>query len=300
MLTVENLVKKFKDKTAVDNISFIAEQGKIFGLLGPNGAGKTTTIRTVLNIIKPTSGKILFNNEPIRRDFLDNVGYLPEERGLYKKSKVMDIILYFSELKGLTRSVASKNAKEWMEKLNISSYSDKKVEELSKGNQQKVQFIISVIHDPKLLILDEPFSGFDPINQQEIKEFILSFVSSGKIVILSTHQMDTVEKLCQEILLIDNGKEICKGTLSEIKRNFGGNNIRLEFSGNQKMVWNMPEVLAHDSYSNCAEIQLRDDINPTDFLRKIIPEISIKGFNVIEPTLNKIFIDLVNQNSGRN
>jgi ABC-2 type transport system ATP-binding protein len=299
MLSVENLVKRFKDKTAVNNISFIAEPGKIFGLLGPNGAGKTTTIRTVLNIIKPTSGKILFNNEPIKNDFLDQVGYLPEERGLYKKSKVMDIILYFSELKGLTRSDALQRAKNWMKKLNIVEYADKKVEELSKGNQQKIQFIISVIHDPKLLILDEPFSGFDPINQQEIKEFILSFVSSGKIIILSAHQMDTVEKLCQEILLIDNGKEICKGSLSEIKRNFGGNNIRLEFSGNQKMVWNMPEIINYDVYSNYAEIQLKDDVNPTDFLKKILPEISIRGFSVIEPTLNKIFIDLVNENSGR-
>lgn len=300
MLSVENLVKRFKDKTAVDNISFIAEPGKIFGLLGPNGAGKTTTIRTVLNIIKPTSGKILFNNEPIRNDFLDKVGYLPEERGLYKKSKVIDIILYLSELKGLTRSDALQRAKNWMKILNIVEYSDKKLEKLSKGNQQKIQFIISVIHDPKLLILDEPFSGFDPINQQEIKEFILSFVSSGKIIILSTHQMDTVEKLCQEILLIDNGKEICKGTLSQIKRNFGGNNIRLEFSGNQKMVWNLPEVINHDVYSNYAEIQLKDDVNPTDFLKKILPEISIRSFSVIEPTLNKIFIDLVNENSGSN
>jgi ABC-2 type transport system ATP-binding protein len=299
MLTVENLVKKFKDKTAVDNITFSAEPGKIFGLLGPNGAGKTTTIRTVLNIIKPTSGKILFNNEPIRQNFLDNVGYLPEERGLYKKSKVVDIILYFSELKGLSRSVASQKAKEWLEKLNVTTYSNKKLEELSKGNQQKIQFIIAVIHDPKLLILDEPFSGFDPINQQEIKEFILSFISSGKIIILSTHQMDTVEKLCQEILLIDNGKEICKGTLSEIKRNFGGNNIKLEFTGNQKVVWDMPEVVSHDSYGNYAEIQLKEDVNPTEFLRKILPDISIKNFSVIEPTLNKIFIDLVKQNSGR-
>jgi ABC-2 type transport system ATP-binding protein len=299
MLSVENLVKKFKDKTAVDNISFSAEPGKIFGLLGPNGAGKTTTIRTVLNIIKPTSGKILFNNEPIRQNFLDNVGYLPEERGLYRKSKVMDIILYFSELKGLTRTEAAGRAKIWMKKLNVGLYSDKKLEELSKGNQQKIQFIISIIHDPKLLILDEPFSGFDPINQQEIKEFILSFVSLGKTIILSTHQMDTVEKLCQEILLIDNGKEICKGTLSEIKRNFGGNNIRIEFSGNQKMIWDMPEVVNHDVYSNYAEIQLKDDVNPTDFLKKILPEISIRSFSVVEPTLNKIFIELVKQNSGK-
>ena len=299
MISVRNLKKFFGDVKAVDGIDFDVYRGEIFGLLGPNGAGKTTTIRTVLNIIKPTSGKILFNNEPIRQNFLDNVGYLPEERGLYKKSKVVDIILYFSELKGLSRSVASQKAKEWLEKLNVTTYSNKKLEELSKGNQQKIQFIIAVIHDPKLLILDEPFSGFDPINQQEIKEFILSFISSGKIIILSTHQMDTVEKLCQEILLIDNGKEICKGTLSEIKRNFGGNNIKLEFTGNQKVVWDMPEVVSHDSYGNYAEIQLKEDVNPTEFLRKILPDISIKNFSVIEPTLNKIFIDLVKQNSGR-
>jgi len=300
MLSVENLVKRFKDKTAVNDISFLVDRGKIFGLLGPNGAGKTTTIRTILNIIKPTSGRILFNSEPIKKDFLNHIGYLPEERGLYKKGKVIDIINYFSELKGLRKHEASLRAKKWLDKLQISPYSNKKVEELSKGIQQKVQFIISIIHDPDILILDEPFAGFDPINQKEIKELILSYVSSGKIVILSTHQMDTVEKLCQEILLIHNGIEICKGVIADIKKNFGGNNIRLEFYGMNPEIRRLPEILNYDGYSNYAEIQLRDDVNPSEFLKKILSEVSVKSFSVIEPTLNKIFIDLVNQNSAKN
>ena len=189
MLSVENLVKEFQNTTAVDNISFKVEPGKIFGLLGPNGAGKTTTLRTVLNIIKPTSGKILFNDELITTDFLNSIGYLPEERGLYRKSKVIDVILYFAELKNMSRTEAVKQADSWLKRLDIFHYRNKKIDELSKGNQQKIQFIMSVIHNPQLLIFDEPFTGFDPINQQEIRELIFSFLSEGKIIILSTHQM---------------------------------------------------------------------------------------------------------------
>ncbi|MCZ6704070.1 MAG: ATP-binding cassette domain-containing protein, partial [Ignavibacteria bacterium] len=193
MLEVNNLVKEFQKTTAVDNISFKVEPGKIFGLLGPNGAGKTTILRTVLNIIKPTSGKVLFNDQLITADFLNRVGYLPEERGLYRKSKVIDVILYFAELKNMSRTEGVKQADSWLKRLDIFHYRNNKIEELSKGNQQKIQFIMSVIHNPQLLIFDEPFTGFDPINQQKIRELIFSFVSEGKIIILSTHQMETAE-----------------------------------------------------------------------------------------------------------
>jgi len=208
MLLVKNLTKKFKNSVAVNNLSFNVVPGKIFGLLGPNGAGKTTTIRTVLNIIKPTSGTIIFNGKPITNQFFNQIGYLPEERGLYRRSKVIDVLKYFAELKNLSSTKAIKTADNWLKRLKIEHYRNKRIEELSKGNQQKIQFITAVFHDPDLLILDEPFTGFDPINQQEIKELILSFVSSGKIIILSTHQMDTAEKLCDEILLMNNGKEV--------------------------------------------------------------------------------------------
>ena len=295
MLSVKNLTKKFKHSVAVNDLSFNVVPGKIFGMLGPNGAGKTTTIRTVLNIIKPTSGTIIFNGKPITNQFFNQIGYLPEERGLYKKSKVIDVLKYFAELKNLSSNEAVKTADNWLGKLNIEHYRNKKIEELSKGNQQKIQFITAVFHDPDLLILDEPFSGFDPINQQEIKELILSFVSSGKIIILSTHQMDTAEKLCDEILLINNGQEVTSGDLVDIKKRFGGNNIKLQYSGNGEFLKSFPEVIQYESYSNYAEVQLSDNISPSEFLHKIVNKIEIQHFSVIEPTLNKIFIDLIKE-----
>jgi ABC-2 type transport system ATP-binding protein len=295
MLLVEGLTKIFKDVTAVDNISFKIEPGKIFGLLGPNGAGKTTTIRTVLNIIKPTSGTIAFEDKPITYEFFNIIGYLPEERGLYKKSKVLDVILYFAELKKMSKKKAEEEAVLWLKKLEIENYKSKKIEELSKGNQQKIQFITAVIHNPKLLILDEPFSGFDPINQQIIKELILDFVNSGKVIMLSTHQMETAEKLCTDILLINEGKEVCSGNLSQIKKKFGSNMVKLEYQGDGSILNNLPYVIHVDNYSNYAEVQLKDDVQPYEFLRNIVDKIKVNQFTVIEPTLNKIFIDVIKE-----
>jgi len=297
MLIVKNLVKKFNSTVAVDNISLTVNPGKIFGLLGPNGAGKTTTIRTILNIIKPTSGEIIFNGNPISYDYYNLIGYLPEERGLYKRSRVIDVLVYFAALKNLSNRNATNFADFWLKKLNISEYRNKKIEELSKGNQQKIQLIAAIIHNPSLLILDEPFTGFDPINQQEVKDLILSFVSEGKTIILSTHQMELAEKLCEDILLINNGKEVSSGKLSDIKKNFGGNNIRLGFTGDNSFLKHFPEIIKHDNYNNYSDIQLRDDIIPAEFLKKMIGIIDVNHFSVIEPSLNKIFIDLIRKNS---
>ena len=295
MLVVENLRKEYKNIVAVDNISFKVEEGRIFGILGPNGAGKTTTLRAVLNIIRPTSGKITFNNKPITNEFLNTIGYLPEERGLYKRSKVTDVILYFAGLKKMPRNKALSEAKSWLKKLEIEQYADKKIEELSKGNQQKVQFIVSVVHDPDLLILDEPFTGFDPINQTLIKETILSFVTAGKIIILSTHQMETVEKLCSDILLINKGVELYLGSLANLKKNFGTNTVKIEFDGDAEFISSLNGVQNVDRYRNYAEVQLKDNIDPSEFLKMIVNKIKIKSFSVLEPTLNKIFIDVINQ-----
>ncbi len=295
MLKVQNLTKQYKDVTAVNDISFQVNEGEIFGLLGPNGAGKTTTIRTVLNIIKATTGSILFEGKPITDEFFNIIGYLPEERGLYRKSKVADVITYFAALKNMSKPDAVNKADEWLDRLNIGNYKNKKIEELSKGNQQKIQFITAVIHNPKLLILDEPFTGFDPINQQQIKELILSFVSSGKIIILSTHQMDTAEKLCSKIFLMNKGREICSGSLSEIKKKFGGNFVKIEYEGDASFLSEHEAVLHIDNYSNYAEVQLKEKVNRHDFLRSIVDKIDINQYSVIEPTLNKIFIDAINQ-----
>jgi ABC-2 type transport system ATP-binding protein len=297
MLKVTNLVKEYKDVTAVNNISFSVKPGKIFGLLGPNGAGKTTTIRTVLNIIKPTSGEITYNNKVIGQEFFNIIGYLPEERGLYKKSKVEDVLIYFAALKNLDKHSTSSKIDEWLQRLNISEYRNRKVEELSKGNQQKIQFITAVLHDPEILILDEPFSGFDPINQQQIRDLISSFVDSGKYIILSTHQMETAEKMCSEIFLINQGKEVCSGELTEIKKRFSSNNIKLGFEGDAKFLSSDKRVMHFDHYNNYAEVQLSDNVHPSEFLKSIVNKLTITHFSVVEPTLNKIFIDVINQSS---
>jgi ABC-2 type transport system ATP-binding protein len=298
MLIVNNLIKKFNNTLAVDNLSFTVNPGKIFGLLGPNGAGKTTTIRTILNIIKPTSGEIIFDGKRITYEYYNMIGYLPEERGLYKRSKVIDVLVYFAALKNLSKSDATSFANSWLKKLNILEYRDKKIEQLSKGNQQKVQLIAAILHNPRLLILDEPFTGFDPINQQEVKDLILSLLSEGKTIILSTHQMELAEKLCEDILLIDKGRSVSSGKLSEIKKNFGGNNIRLGFTGDNTFLKQFPEIIKFDNYNNYSEIQLRDEIIPSEFLKKLIGKIDVNHFSIIEPTLNKIFIDLIKENSG--
>lgn len=294
MLEVKNLVKLYKNVVAVDGISFKVKPGKIFGLLGPNGAGKTTTMRMILNIIKPTKGEIIFEDKISNEDFINNIGYLPEERGLYRKSKVIDLLLYFASLKNMNRFNAKFEAAKWLRKLGINDLVNRKIEELSKGNQQKIQFISSVLHNPKILVLDEPFTGFDPINQQEIKNYILEFVSTGRILILSTHQMDTAEKLCSEIFLINKGKEICSGELSEIKRKFGGNHIRIGFDGDIQFLNHHPKVFHQEIYNNYVDVQLNNDANPHEFLKSIVDKITITHFSVIEPSLNKIFIDKVN------
>jgi len=297
MLTVNNLVKKFNTTLAVDNLSFKVYPGKIFGLLGPNGAGKTTAIRTILNIIKPTSGEIIFNGNPITNEYYNIIGYLPEERGLYKRSKVIDVLIYFASLKNLSRKDALSRVDFWLKKLKITDLRDKKIEQLSKGNQQKVQLIAAILHNPQLLILDEPFTGFDPINQQEVKDLILDFVSEGKTIILSTHQMDLAEKLCEDILLINKGKAVSSGKLSDIKKNFGGNNIRLSFTGDNDSLNQFSEIIKFDYYKNYTEVQLKDDVIPSDFLKKLVDKIEVNHFSIIEPTLNKIFIDLIKENS---
>ena len=299
MLTVIHLVKKFNSTVAVDDITFTVNPGKIFGLLGPNGAGKTTTIRTILNIIKPTSGEIIFDGNIISTEYYNIIGYLPEERGLYKRSKVIDVLVYFASLKNVAKNEAVRRAEFWLKKLSITEHRDKRIEQLSKGNQQKIQLIAAIIHNPKLLILDEPFTGFDPINQQEVKDLILTFLSEGKTIILSTHQMDLAEKLCEEILLINRGKAVCSGNLAEIKKNFGGNNVRLGFSGDSSFLNYQSEITKFDHYKNYTDIQLKDNVVPSEFLKKLIEKTEVNHFSIIEPTLNKIFIDLIKENTGK-
>lgn len=295
MLAVNSIRKEFKDIVAVDDISFTVEPGKIFGLLGPNGAGKTTTIRMILNIIKPTSGTISIDGRPVGKDFHNITGYLPEERGLYKKSTVLDIIKYFAALKGVNSTEAEKLGKKWLERLDIPDYKKRKVQELSKGNQQKVQFIVSVIHNPQILILDEPFSGFDPINQEMVRDEILRLKSEGKTIVLSTHQMDMAEKMCESIFLINKGKEVCSGPINLVKRNFGKEFIKIEYEGSSDFVKTLPEVKTADLYGNFGEIELVEGAVPGEVLPKLFQNMKLRSFSIEAPTLNRIFIDTIKQ-----
>jgi ABC-2 type transport system ATP-binding protein len=298
MLEILNLRKEYNGIVAVNNLSFKVQQGKIFGLLGPNGAGKTTTIRIILDIIKPTYGEILFFGKNIDSNFQSLTGYLPEERGLYKKSKVIDVIKYFSLLKNISKNQVNILAEEWLEKFDIINYRNKKIEELSKGNQQKVQFITTVIHNPKVLILDEPFTGFDPINQQLIKDLILSFAHNGKIIILSTHLMDVAEEMCSEIILINKGKEIIQGNINDIKNNFGLKNIKVDFVGDKSIFETINSIKCFNIFQNHADIELNHNSSPSDLLKSLVNKIEVKNFSIIEPTLHQIFIQLIKDNKG--
>ncbi|HEX2865958.1 MAG TPA: ATP-binding cassette domain-containing protein [Ignavibacteriales bacterium] len=297
MLKVQNLTKKFSNVVAVSNISFEVLPGRIFGLLGPNGAGKTTTIRMILNIIKPTEGTILFRGKKTGYSFQNLVGYLPEERGLYRKSRVIDVLRYFGELKGLSKSRALEEALRWLRRLDIEIYQARRIEELSKGNQQKIQFITAVIHDPEVLILDEPFSGFDPINQEMVKEIISELVAREKLVLLSTHQMEVAEDLCSNIFLINDGQEVLSGPLSEVKKNFGTDIYRLEFEGDPSLLRSIELAEVIHLNGGSAEVRLKQNALPHEFLKCAVDKLRVSHFSEVEPTLNKIFLQSIKQKS---
>jgi ABC-2 type transport system ATP-binding protein len=295
MLKVENLKKEFSSKVAVNNVSFHVKKGEIFGYLGPNGAGKTTTIRMVLNIIAPDSGTVLFNDEPFTELTKNRVGYLPEERGLYKKNKLMDMITYFAGLKGIERSKVKPLLKPWLEKFELKSFENRKIEELSKGNQQKVQFIISVLHDPDLLILDEPFTGFDPINQDLLKESLIDLKNQGKTIIFSTHQMEQVEKLCDNMCLINDGEILLSGSLRDIKKKYGNNAVKVDFSGDGAFLKAYPDTVHTNVFENYAELVINENFNTNNFLKEISGKLDIKKFEVSEPSLHSIFVNVVSK-----
>ncbi len=295
MLKVENLRKTFSDVVAVDGVSFEVNRGEIFGLLGPNGAGKTTTIRMILDIIKPDYGVIKFDGKEINDEIKSKIGYLPEERGLYRKTKVFETILYFAQLKGIEKKTALERARYWLKRFGLIDRVNSKIEELSKGNQQKIQIIISILHDPELVILDEPFAGLDPVNQELLKEVLLELRDKGKAIIFSTHQMDQVEKLCDSICLINKGKPVLSGSLAEVKSKFGKNTIHIEFEGDADVLKYLTGVKKVNIYPNYAEITLEDGMSSTDVLRELIKYMNLKKFEVKEPSLHSIFIDVVSR-----
>lgn len=295
ILEVKQICKNFGSLKAVDKISFSIDAGMIFGALGPNGAGKTTTIRMIMHIIVPDSGEISFQGISNLKDPYNRIGYLPEERGIYRKMKVGEVLFFFSQLKSMSRSLAKEKIHYWLERFDLQNWYHKKVEELSKGMQQKLQFIATVMFDPQLLILDEPFLGLDPVNSKLLKEVLLEMKQQGVTIIFSTHQMESAEKLCDEIILINKGKTVLSGNLKDIKAAAGRHNIQLKYKGNNEFLKKSSLIRKFDDFGQYVEIELQQEADPQDFLQEIIPQIEISRFEIIEPSLNDIFISTVSE-----
>jgi len=299
LIQVENVTKRFSGHTALEEVSISVPGKSIFGLLGPNGAGKTTLIRIINMITAPDEGQILFGGRPIQPDAIEKIGYLPEERGLYKKMKVGEQALYLAQLKGMSRHDAQVSLKEWFEKFDIGGWWNKKVEELSKGMQQKVQFIITVLHQPELLIFDEPFSGFDPINVNLLKQEILRLRDNGSTIIFSTHNMSSVEELCDNIALINRSRKILEGNVMDIRKKHRTETYEVEISGLNGMDLSLPpscRILENTESGGHSVIKIQGflDHKPNELLSQLIRQADVHAFREILPTMNDVFIATVN------
>ena len=299
LIQCKNVCKSFGEKIALDHVSVDIPKGKIFGLLGPNGAGKTTLIRIINRITIPNQGDVLFEGRPITQDDVEKIGYLPEERGLYRKMKVGEQAMYFAQLKGMSSREAAKELKKWFVRFGIESWWNKKVEELSKGMAQKVQFITTVVHKPSLLILDEPFSGFDPVNAQIIREEILRLKEEGATIILSTHNMESVEELCDNIALINKSHVVITGGVDEIRHKYGNNNVELIYTGSAlASVENVFNILSDqdDAGRHTAVLELVGGSGSNEALNAILSQgVSVNSFKELIPRMNDIFIKLVTE-----
>ena len=300
LIQCKDVCKSFGEKVALDHVSVDIPKGRIFGLLGPNGAGKTTLIRIINRITIPNEGTVLFDGKPVTQDDVEKIGYLPEERGLYRKMKVGDQAMYFAQLKGMSAKEAAKELKKWFVKFGIESWWNKKVEELSKGMAQKVQFITTVVHKPSLLILDEPFSGFDPVNAQLIREEILRLKEEGATIILSTHNMESVEELCDNIALINKSHVVIAGGVDEIRRKYGNNNVELIYTSETKLTSadRIFSVLSDidDAGRHTAVLSLEEGSDANKALKEIISQgVSVNSFKELVPRMNDIFIKLVTE-----
>jgi ABC-2 type transport system ATP-binding protein len=298
-LETNNLTKTFNGITAVNNASFSVPENSIFGLIGRNGAGKTTTLRMMMHIYLPDSGEVIFRGKRIGQEFKDNVGYLPEERGLYKKMKVMDTLLFLSELKGKKKKEIEKKAEEYLERFELADRKNSKVEDLSKGNQQKLQFIATILHDPEFLIFDEPFAGLDPINTNLLRQIILEKKKEGKVIIFSTHLMEFAEKMCDRIAMIDLGKIILSGELSEIKSKYAKRNVSIDYEGDISFLNANSIVENLDDFGNSASIKVKESHQIQELLRLLVQKnVTIKKFNADEISLHEIFVTLAGKEPG--
>jgi len=299
VLELDGLVKDFDNKRAVNNVSLKLKRGEILGLLGPNGAGKTTTIRMTMNIIAPDSGTIKILGEHFSEKLKERIGYLPEERGLYRKMKVSETLRFFGELKGMKGDEIKARGSELLKKFDLEDYYDKKVEELSKGMAQKLQFITTIIHSPDLLILDEPFSGLDPVNIELVKDIILEKKKEGISIIFSTHLMAYAEKIVDDVVMINKGKKVIDGNLSGVKAQYGTKFVKVNYEGDSGFVRELDYVQSVKDYGNEMEIELNDIALKNKLLNDLVTKISVNGFQVTEPSLNNIFIRKVNEGEGK-
>jgi ABC-2 type transport system ATP-binding protein len=293
---LDHVRKSFGEFTAVKDLSLAVRAGRIFGLLGPNGAGKTTTIRMIVNITAPDSGTIELFGQRITPTLQDRIGYLPEERGLYKKMKIGDQLKFFAGLKNITGKEVDRRIDNWLARVKLSEWKNKKSMELSKGMQQKIQFITAVLHEPDLVILDEPFSGLDPVNVELLKDVVLELKRTGKTVIFSTHQMELAEKICDDICLINRSQKVLDGSLREIKKSFGRNAVALRMEGSNGIL-NDPSLVTNvQTHSDEVEVLLAPGATPQQFLRKLVDSgANVSKFEMIEPSLHDIFIEKVTE-----
>jgi len=296
VVEVSNVVKSYADKVAVSDLSFSVAQGEIFGLIGPNGAGKTTTIRIMMDIIKPDSGEVMILGEKLTEASKNRLGYLPEERGLYRKLTVIDSIIYLASLKGMDRYSAEEKADELLNHTGMLPYKGKKIEELSRGMGQIIQFIVTIIHNPEVVVLDEPFAGLDPVNTDLLKRILIDLRGKGKTVILSTHQMNEIEELCDRILMINQGRSVLYGKLKEIKSNYRSNSVIVDSEGDLGQVPGVIEKRTHKGY---VELILDGNTTPKQALKRLVSiGIVINRFEVATPSLNEIFLKVVGKNHG--
>jgi len=290
----KGVTKRFDTLTAVDNLSLQIREGAVFGLLGPNGAGKTTSLRMIMQVLIPDEGSIQVLGEPVSQRSQDRIGYLPEERGLYAKMKVGEHLRFLGALKGLSEGEAMKRARSWLERLELSEWADKKVQDLSKGMQQKVQFIATVIHKPALLILDEPFAGLDPVNASLIKDIMLELREQGSTIILSTHRMEQVEMMCDAICLVNKGCNVLSGELRAIKQSYGKNTLRIEYSGDDEFLESTGLLQNVNHFGAVVEARLKPGADPQEILKAAVQrDVRISRFELVEPPLNDIFIEKV-------
>jgi ABC-2 type transport system ATP-binding protein len=295
-VAINDISKSFGEFTAVNKLSLAVYPGRIYGLLGPNGAGKTTTIRMIVNITAPDSGQIKVFGQQITPELQDQIGYLPEERGLYKKMKIGDQIKFFAALKNIKSKEASQRVDHWLARLQLTEWKNKKASELSKGMQQKVQFINAVIHEPQLLILDEPFSGLDPVNVDVLKEIILELKASGKTIIFSTHQMEVAERICDDICLISRSRKVLEGSIRDVKRAFSRNAVALRLVGGESVLENRNLISQIKRHSDGLEVLLAEGASSQTLLKELVAsDATVERFEMIEPSLNDIFIEKVTE-----